>query len=115
MVEALSLSFRDQMSIFLSFFAEIRHIIRSESDDAKKDIFCIVILSFSWNAYGWNGQDLSLWEYSFGYFPDSAQKFAPIKRKRFLFLSEILRKGFEAVGVFFFFFFLCITDNFVNV
>ena len=46
MVEALSLSFRDQMSIFLSFFAEIRHIIRSESEDAKKDIFCIVILSF---------------------------------------------------------------------
>ena len=115
MVEALSLSFRDQMSIFLSFFAEIRHIIQSESDDAKKDIFCIVILSFSWNAYGWNRQDLSLWEYSFGYFPDSAQKFAPIKRKRFLFLSEILRKGFEAMSVFFFFFFLCITDNFVNV
>ena len=47
MVEALSLSFRDQMSMFLSFFAEIRHIIRSESDDVKKDIFCIVILSFS--------------------------------------------------------------------
>ena len=39
MVEALSLSFRDQMSIFLSFFAEIRHIIRSESDDAKKRHF----------------------------------------------------------------------------
>ena len=38
-VEALSLSFRDQMSIFLFYFAEIRHIIRSESDDAKKKQF----------------------------------------------------------------------------
>ena len=33
MFEALSLSFRDQMSIVLFFFAEIRHIIRSESED----------------------------------------------------------------------------------
>ena len=39
MVEALSLSFRDQMSILLFFFAEIRHIIRSESDDTKKAFF----------------------------------------------------------------------------
>ena len=39
MVEALSLSFRDQMSILLVFFAEIRHILRSESDDMKKTFF----------------------------------------------------------------------------
>ena len=39
MVEALSLSFRDQMSILLVFFAEIRHILRSESDDTKKAFF----------------------------------------------------------------------------
>ena len=39
MVEALSLSFRDQMSILLVFFAEIRHILRSESDDMKKAFF----------------------------------------------------------------------------
>ena len=39
MVEALSLSFRDQMSILLVFFAEIRHILRSESDDMKKVFF----------------------------------------------------------------------------
>ena len=39
MVEALSLSFRDQMSILLVFFAEIRHIIRSDSDDTKKAFF----------------------------------------------------------------------------
>ena len=39
MVEALSLSFRDQMSILLVFLAEIRHILRSESDDMKKAFF----------------------------------------------------------------------------
>ena len=39
MVEALSLSFRDQMSILLFLFAEIRHIIRSDSDDTKKAFF----------------------------------------------------------------------------
>ena len=39
MVEALSRSFRDQMSILLFFFAEIRHIIRSDSDDTKKAFF----------------------------------------------------------------------------
>ena len=39
MVEALSLSFRDQMSILLVFFAEIRHILQSESDDTKKAFF----------------------------------------------------------------------------
>ena len=39
MVEALSLSFRDQMSILLFFFAEIRHIIRRDSDDTKKAFF----------------------------------------------------------------------------
>ena len=38
-VEALSLSFRDQMSIVLFSFAEIRHIIRSESEDTKKAFF----------------------------------------------------------------------------
>ena len=39
MVEALSLSFRDQMSILLVFFAEIRLVLRSESDDTKKAFF----------------------------------------------------------------------------